>query len=52
MLQRMNRWVRKSLIACALLVVTAFSLIGSPAVPGKVMQFSDFDLLGLIGLGD
>lgn len=51
MLQRINRWVRKSLIACALLAVTAISLIGSPAVPGKVIQFPDFDFFGFIGLG-
>ncbi len=52
MLQRLNNWARKSLIACIVLAVTAASLIGSPQVPGKVMQFSSLDLLGLIGFGE
>jgi len=44
MLQRLNNWSRKSLIAVVVLTLTAASLIGSPEVPGKVMQFSGFTL--------
>jgi len=42
----LNKWGRKSLIGCVVLAVTAVSLIGSPEVPGKVMQFAAFDLWG------
>jgi len=47
MLQRMNKWGRKSLIACVVLTATAVSLIGSPEVPGKVMALSGFELPGV-----
>ncbi len=44
MMQRLNNWGRKSLIAVVVLAVTAISLIGSPEVPGKVIQPTGFDL--------
>ena len=47
MLQRLNNWGRKSLIAVVVLAVTAISLIGSPEVPGKVMALTGFDLPGV-----
>lgn len=45
MLQRLNNWGRKSLIAVVVVTVTAVSLIGSPEVPGKVMSLVGFDLV-------
>ena len=47
MLQRLNNWGRKSLIAVVVLALTAISLIGSQEVPGKVMQLTGFEILGL-----
>ena len=49
MLQRLNNWGRKSLIACVLLAITAVSLIGSPEVPGKVMALAGFDVPSMEG---
>jgi len=47
MLQRLNKWGRKTLIGCALLAVLAVSVVGSPDVPGKVMQLTGFEVTGI-----
>jgi hypothetical protein len=47
MLQRLNSWGRKTLLGCALLTVLAVSVMDSKEVPGKVMQLTGFEVLGL-----